>query len=622
MLNYTTKKHPENPQTGNPDVHFSEGEGSHVEVTSPTQSSYPTLNRINDPSMPSEMQSVEDYDDNLRPKMLSALDSQVQSKHEQKEGLSGRRSTSASQSNSQGGNGIKHDSGLQLGGSASTSDHVRPERARKFKDLVFLRQVSTFDAQSEAAANSPFHGFYNLFWLSVALMICKISASNWRTYGNLLGPSDILKSMFHRDVVVLLLSDGIMCGLTAVTWFLQKLVLVNIVNWDRQGWIWQALFIAGAVKWTIHRDWSWTHTVFFVLHALVMLMKQHSYAFYNGHLSTMYHRRQMLLDKLKKLGFLDCTKDPSTDSLIFELSISPLSTSLSSGHHSDCSSPGGKSARFDADNILKTIDTAKTLGHEQLSLIKRAIKDEVDCLGDELKGTASNSSNVYPHNLTFLGHYEWIPLPTVVYELEYPRLEKINWGYLAEKVAAMIGIIFVMIQVSQYYIYPVVLVTIEMRESNMPLAARFKEFPWLLGDLIFPFMMEYLLTWYLIWETVLNILAELTCFADRHFYDAWWNSVSWDQFARDWNRPVHIFLLRHVYHSSISSLKVNKHTATIITFFLSACVHEFIMWCIFKKLRGYLLVLQMCQLPLVRLSQTSWLRDRKTLAKVAPAPRS
>lgn len=73
--------------------------------------------------------------------------------------------------------------------------------------------------------------------------------------------------------------------------------------------------------------------------------------------------------------------------------------------------------------------------------------------------------------------------------------------------------------------------------------------------------------------------------------------VSWDQFARDWNRPVHIFLLRHVYHSSISSLKVNKHTATLITFFLSACVHELVMWCLFKKLRGYLLFLQMCQLP-------------------------
>lgn len=30
--------------------------------------------------------------------------------------------------------------------------------------------------------------------------------------------------------------------------------------------------------------------------------------------------------------------------------------------------------------------------------------------------------------------------------------------------------------------------------------------------------------WYLIWETILNVLAELTHFADRSFYDAWWNS--------------------------------------------------------------------------------------------------
>lgn len=44
-------------------------------------------------------------------------------------------------------------------------------------------------------------------------------------------------------------------------------------------------------------------------------------------------------------------------------------------------------------------------------------------------------------------------------------------------------------------------------------------------------------------------------------------------------------------------MKVNRHTATLITFFLSACVHELVMWCLFKKLRGYLLFLQMCQLP-------------------------
>ena len=114
------------------------------------------------------------------------------------------------------------------------------------------------------------------------------------------------------------------------------------------------------------------------------------------------------------------------------------------------------------------------------------------------------------------------------------------------------------------------------------------------------------------------------------------NLVSWDQFARDWNRPVHIFLLRHVFHSSISSLKVNKHTATLITFFLSACIHELVMWCLFKKLRGYLLIMQMCQLPvrrpipihsyiyrtdttlkqLVQLSRTKWLKGQRTLGNI------
>jgi sterol O-acyltransferase len=54
----------------------------------------------------------------------------------------------------------------------------------------------------------------------------------------------------------------------------------------------------------------------------------------------------------------------------------------------------------------------------------------------------------------------------------------------------------------------------------------------------------------------LNALAEITRFADRGFYADWWNSVSWDQFSRDWNRPVYNFLLRHVYHSSISPVRV------------------------------------------------------------------
>lgn len=200
MLRFTAKKTLENAHPGDPDVHLSDRDGTQMAVTSPIQSSLAIPDRIEDSSMSSETQSEEDYDENFRPNILCALDSQVQRKNERK-GLSGLRSDSTSYSSSRGGNGITHDSGSQFGSSASNADHARPKQNRKFKDFVFSRQVSTFDAQSEAAANSPFHGFYNLFWLSIALMICKISASNWRTYGNLLGPSDILKTMFHKDGV-------------------------------------------------------------------------------------------------------------------------------------------------------------------------------------------------------------------------------------------------------------------------------------------------------------------------------------------------------------------------------------------------------------------------------------
>ncbi|ODA83112.1 hypothetical protein RJ55_01621 [Drechmeria coniospora] len=516
----------------------------------------------------------------------------------------------------------------------------------RFSGLVFTHQFSAFDPKNAAAASSPFHGFYTLFWLAVALFVFKISAENWRQYGTPLGTNDIMKTMFRRDgklpsytctspvlkppiltsstvvtgnVLVLLLSDGVMCGLTGVSWLLQQLVFHGYLDWDNGGWIvqniWQTLFIAGVISWTLIRDWPWTHTVFFVLHGLVMLMKQHSYAFYNGYLSTVHAKRLHLLSKLKQLESTDpdCASVQSTAPPTSTIDTSHLAVPPSAAQRRHSLAQLSGAVETDIDRIARAVASGQSLDDEQICLFERIIKWEVDALADELRGTATEPHKAYPNNLTFVSHYKWIPLPTVVYELEYPRTESISWPYVVEKFVAMVGILFVMIQVSQYSIYPVVMKTIEMKESNMTLGDRVKEFPWVLSDLVFPFMMEYLLVWYLIWETILNILAELTYFADRSFYGPWWNSVSWDQFARDWNTVVHLFLLRHVYHSSISSMKVNKHVATLITFFLSACIHELVMWCLFKKLRGYLLVMQMCQLPLVSLSRTRWLRGRKTL---------
>ncbi|TGO55390.1 hypothetical protein BOTNAR_0246g00130 [Botryotinia narcissicola] len=496
------------------------------------------------------------------------------------------------------------------------------KKRTKFSDLVFTKKFTAFDRHNNIVADSPFHGFFTLGWLAFVVFVLQLAFANWRVHGNILGTNEIMEMMFHRDVIVLGLSDGVMCFSTGFGLVLQKLIHRGYIDWNREGWIiqsaWEILYLSSVISWTLFREWPWTHTVFFVLHGIVMLMKQHSYAFYNGHLSEQYKARSKLQRKLKQLDDISPIQTPSaTTPAVSSLSTSYLDARPTSDDIYQRVSDRRRSIVDSAtDKVAAAIDSGEPLDVDQVQTFARILKWEIDFLGKELEGKCTTTKNQYPNNLSLVNHYEYIVLPTLVYELEYPRSNNIDWYNVAEKSIATAGLLIVMNLISQTYIYPIVVKTIKMKESNLSSLERLHHFPGIVSDLAFPFLAEYILTWYVIWECILNLLAELTCYADRGFYEAWWNSVSWDQFARDWNRTVHNFLLRHVYHSSISSLRVDKKTATLITFFLSACVHELVMWCIFKKLRGYLLVLQMCQIPLTIMSQTKWMKGKKTLGNV------
>jgi sterol O-acyltransferase len=270
----------------------------------------------------------------------------------------------------------------------------------------------------------------------------------------------------------------------------------------------------------------------------------------------------------------------------------------------------------DVAEIAKLIESGHTIDTQQMSAFENIIKAEIDDLTRELKGKSIDGKNAYPNNLTVSNFFDWICLPTLVYELEYPRQERINWWYVLEKTAATFGVLCIMMVISQAFIYPPVAKTVQMKEAGMPIEQRWQEFPFIVSDMLFPLLIEQLLTWYLIWECILNVLAELTKFADRGFYGDWWNSVTWDQYARDWNRPVHNFLLRHVYHSSISTFRLSRTAATFVTFLLSALVHEMMMAIIFKKVRGYLFWMQLLQMPLVTMSRSKLMKERVVLGNI------
>ena len=51
-------------------------------------------------------------------------------------------------------------------------------------------------------------------------------------------------------------------------------------------------------------------------------------------------------------------------------------------------------------------------------------------------------------------------------------------------------------------------------------------------------------------------------------------SSSFDEFSRKWNRPVHEFLLRHIYLETMVTYKASRLNATAATLLFSLLLHE------------------------------------------------
>ncbi|KAG9018340.1 hypothetical protein FRB93_000043 [Tulasnella sp. JGI-2019a] len=240
------------------------------------------------------------------------------------------------------------------------------------------------------------------------------------------------------------------------------------------------------------------------------------------------------------------------------------------------------------------------LGHPSSEI--NALAESISALDDGITSAGVNGQKRvrFPDNVTLKNFADYQLIPTLVYELEYPRTERVRPFYVFEKTVAFLGTFTLLYTITEHYIIPLT------PEPGQPF---FRS----LLDLALPFMLSYLLLFYIIFECICNGFAEISRFADRQFYEDWWNSTTWDEFARKWNKPVHSFLLRHVYASSIEYHKMSKPSATMVTFLLSAALHELVMAIVTKKLRMYLFAMQMAQVPMIWLGRTPFIRRNKIL---------
>jgi len=420
----------------------------------------------------------------------------------------------------------------------------------KLTDVKFSNVDSILD--HSATKSNRFAGFYVLFWLAVSVTVID-SCVNY-----------ILANGLESQIVTLLLTDlfdiafmDLLMYLSIYFVFiLHSLVAKGFISWSKTGWIilsiYECVFLIAFMFISENRNFPWIGKIFLFLHQLVLLMKMHSYGFYNGYLWRIY-------EELQFSRFFQKKNEDIEDDHVKEL-------------------------------ITKSIEFC------------------------EFELQSQSTREPFPTNINIKNFFNYTMFPTLVYQIDFPRTPKIRWNYVGEKLAAIFGVITLMIVIAQNHMYPLAMRAIDLR--SLPLYDRIQHYPLLLLNIMPSFLLIYILVWYLIWDAILNCIAELSKFGDRDFYGDWWNCISWDQFAREWNIPVHKFLLRHVYHSSISALRLSKTSATIFTFLLSSIVHEMAMFVLFHKMRGYLLLLQMFQLPLMAASKSKFLKERKTLGNV------
>ncbi|KAI9458108.1 MBOAT, membrane-bound O-acyltransferase family-domain-containing protein [Russula earlei] len=533
---------------------------------------------------------------------------------------------------------------------------LKPFRSPKSKKLktavVFVPRLSHFDIENERSNKNEFRGFFPLFWISIFIWTVRTYIRSMETQG---APLNLqFATLLSRDARTLALSDAVLVLSTAVCVPFAKLVSRGWIKYYWTGVIIQHLLqtfiLFAAIKWTFNRQWPWVQSGFLTLHTLTMLMKMHSYMATNGYLRHVSQQSAEVLAQLRhatsRFGGWDKAMSDAKirrDDLEHETETESTSAGSPSPFGTFALRNGGLSTPYvempsavalrnrlmrvseegmSSETVLDDDKPKNTTSHllvnhpdPQIS----ALATEYSELESELVSSGPERVR-WPENITFKNFAMYQLFPTLVYELEYPRTKRIRPLYVFEKTAATFGTFALLYTVTETFILPYTNPSPE------------QSFARTLLDLALPFMLAYLLLFFIIFgafgrdsssttcsaltkslECICNGFAELSYFADRGFYEDWWNSTSWDEFSRKWNKPVHNFLLRHVYASTISSYKFSRSRAMFVTFLLSAAAHELVMAVVTQKIRLYLFTLQLVQIPLIAVGRTSAIKRNRLL---------
>lgn len=203
------------------------------------------------------------------------------------------------------------------------------------------------------------------------------------------------------------------------------------------------------------RKWPWVQSGYFTLRCLVLIMKMHSYMAVNGYLQSVDDRARktetLLREKANELGGWDqaVSDARSRREDLDQLDSTPSETPLLMGDSR--SSLNGGPAATALRNRLNAISKAPSMQRSNMMISSQTDSPPltrktttptphvlVDHPDKELSGIAVELSEMeaeltsdgkeqvrWPANLTWRNYIDYQFLPTLVYELEYPRTDRL-----------------------------------------------------------------------------------------------------------------------------------------------------------------------------------------------------
>ncbi|XP_071823562.1 diacylglycerol O-acyltransferase 1-like [Apostichopus japonicus] len=177
----------------------------------------------------------------------------------------------------------------------------------------------------------------------------------------------------------------------------------------------------------------------------------------------------------------------------------------------------------------------------------------------------------YPQNINLKDIYYFMLAPTLCYELNFPRTERIRKRFLIRRIVELVFLLQLSLCLIQQWIVP--LVYNAMKPFSEMDVTRMVE---RILKLAVPNHFIWLCFFYFFFHSYLNILGEILRFADREFYRDWWNSETVGYFWRNWNIPVHKWARRHVY-KPMRRKGYTAYSGQVAVFIMSAIFHEYLV---------------------------------------------